>query len=137
MQDTPGLASRQVVEAICKHAAAQDQNYLKHDQDPRRHWLMADREDAHIDVCLMFLNPHVIEAKEVSLMQGMCKLGVPVIPVIAKVRLYTSVCTLITQLDQVSTPSKSSTYLECSLTLNRTTSSYSIYTTLTGSTACR
>lgn len=78
--------SRQVVTAICKHVAAQDRDHLNHDQDPRQDWLMSAKEDLRVDVCLMFLNPHVIKAREVALMEGMRKLGVPVIPVIAKVR---------------------------------------------------
>lgn len=90
-QDTPGLASEQVVKAICKYAAKQDQDYLQ-DQDLRRQYVMADSFDKRVDVCLFFLNPHFVKFEELALMKGMSKLGVPVIPVIAKVRLQRSAC---------------------------------------------
>ncbi|KAL3158508.1 hypothetical protein ABBQ38_010738 [Trebouxia sp. C0009 RCD-2024] len=86
-QDTPGLASEQVVKAICKYAAKQDQDYLQ-DQDLRRQYVMADSFDKRVDVCLFFLNPHFVKFEELALMKGMSKLGVPVIPVIAKADSY-------------------------------------------------
>ena len=94
LQDTPGLASSQVHKAICKHVAAQDQAYLRHIQDPRKHCFKTDNIDPRVDVCLIFLNPHAVSAQEVKLMQGMGKLCVPVIPLIAKVRCCSCTCTV-------------------------------------------
>lgn len=94
LQDTPGLSSRQAHKAICKHVAAQDQEYLKHEQDARKDCLMADTMDPRTDVCLMFLNPHAVSPQEIALMQGMSKLHVPVIPVISKVRRCSTMNTL-------------------------------------------
>lgn len=79
------------IPAILRHVRAQQEAYRAMEADPGRTQPMATLPDPRVDVALLFLAPHVMRPQDVEMMVTLSEL-LPVLPIIAKVRLGWPLC---------------------------------------------
>ncbi len=63
--------------------------YVETEKDVERSQPLSRLEDPRVDVCLYFLSPHTITPLDIEVIGGLSKL-VPVVPLMAKVRITLS-----------------------------------------------
>ena len=85
VQDTPGYESSRVQQQILDYARSQDAAFFATEEDAERTLPMAMQADPRVNLCLAFLDPHVLKTEDLNLIKEMSLAGIPVIPIVAKV----------------------------------------------------